>query len=536
MVKRSADEAFSERPIRYFESPTTFQRLVRYGNYTGPNWSGGRYGPSRRIDRRLPVDELDETAQEHDRAYADGRDLASADYRFASQNIGRGARRTLYGSAVGLQGAARSLGILPNNVPPSKQIISSDEMFFSQVKGMSSGRRPRRKLKRKVSRMEKRIKRGGVSDRYVQKYIMYCKILTEWDRNSGLIYLPNNYNSAANPVTRQCPFVLFELTNYAQNLQDDQFFSYNLVKVDGGQGLDYYIWQPGVLASTAANGEAFGGSTTMLRPVLKRILNTQAQPVKEKAYLKDIFVKLEMFGQQSIDTIFRVDLVKFNFDDYHPGYYTGLSAGTEWLDYLGKWHADHPKTNPEQQRRDYWWHRAHEEMARRYMAHPGEKIINNNVDRLYPFRILKTWKYKLPEQDGDSEQLRSVVANLNIPVNKMIKYSAQSTSLPDLGDPSSIVQRGTYITNTHWGTTLNDEATDGNNQDYVFNNEPAYFAYGSAACCRARPSDRLYLMIRATNYKTGSTTSTAPTYTKGAAPTFNFTMSKSFLVPGFTPV
>lgn len=78
-----------------------------HGNYVGPGWSAGRYQNSV-ADSDVPaVDEFDETAREHDRAYALKEDLKEADYRFYRKNIGKGMKRTIAALAVGAQGLFR---------------------------------------------------------------------------------------------------------------------------------------------------------------------------------------------------------------------------------------------------------------------------------------------------------------------------------------------------------------------------------------------------------------------------------------------
>lgn len=75
-----------------------------HGNYVGPGWSAGRYQPSVASSKVKPVDEFDETARQHDRAYALGRNLKEADYKFFKDNIGKGVKRSIAALAVGLQG------------------------------------------------------------------------------------------------------------------------------------------------------------------------------------------------------------------------------------------------------------------------------------------------------------------------------------------------------------------------------------------------------------------------------------------------
>lgn len=92
-------------------------RLRYHGNYVGPGWSAGKYQDSV-ADSDVPaVDEFDETAKEHDAAYARGQNLKAADYKFYRVNFGKGFKRSLAAAAVGLQGYLRSDDSSSSNAP-----------------------------------------------------------------------------------------------------------------------------------------------------------------------------------------------------------------------------------------------------------------------------------------------------------------------------------------------------------------------------------------------------------------------------------
>jgi len=79
-----------------------------HGNYCGQNWSAGKVQTS--VVSDVPaIDDFDETCKQHDAAYATNRDLLDADLKFASANIGRGAKRSVAALAVGGQAAIRAL-------------------------------------------------------------------------------------------------------------------------------------------------------------------------------------------------------------------------------------------------------------------------------------------------------------------------------------------------------------------------------------------------------------------------------------------
>ena len=62
--------------------------IIRYhGNYVGPGWSAGKYQASVAKSKVPPVDEFDRTAMEHDAAYAKGKNLKAADYKFLAPTV-----------------------------------------------------------------------------------------------------------------------------------------------------------------------------------------------------------------------------------------------------------------------------------------------------------------------------------------------------------------------------------------------------------------------------------------------------------------
>jgi hypothetical protein len=86
-----------------------------HGNYCGPGWSDGKWQNSV-VGTVKPKDYLDFTCQQHDAAYATGKDKAKADFLFAKQNIlgafkpGKPAniKQLAMGLGVGAQGLGRT--------------------------------------------------------------------------------------------------------------------------------------------------------------------------------------------------------------------------------------------------------------------------------------------------------------------------------------------------------------------------------------------------------------------------------------------
>jgi len=142
-----------------------------HGNYVGPGWSAGKYQGSVAKSNVPAVDEFDETAKEHDRAYALNRNLKAADYKFYRKNIGKGVKRSVAALAVGIQGFLRrptgknsflqkNKQIMPPVTPAKRRKTSPSSSV------MRTPRTPRRVLNfGKLSSAKLRFRRGGVKRR-----------------------------------------------------------------------------------------------------------------------------------------------------------------------------------------------------------------------------------------------------------------------------------------------------------------------------------------------------------------------------------
>jgi len=89
-----------------------------HGNYCGPGWSGGKWqGSIPYGEGPDAIDEFDETCRIHDDAYATGKDLRNADFKFARDNMKSfNLKRIAAGLAVGIQGSLRK-----KTMPPIKR-------------------------------------------------------------------------------------------------------------------------------------------------------------------------------------------------------------------------------------------------------------------------------------------------------------------------------------------------------------------------------------------------------------------------------
>ena len=115
----------NKRKLRSDEVPYGAIRV--HGNYVGPGWSGGKYQKS--VESDVPaIDEFDQTAKEHDEAYALGQNLKEADYKFAKANIGKGIKRSMAGISVGIQGMLRRDFVTPEKQKSLSNLRGSKQM------------------------------------------------------------------------------------------------------------------------------------------------------------------------------------------------------------------------------------------------------------------------------------------------------------------------------------------------------------------------------------------------------------------------
>lgn len=150
--KKTARQYSDKKQKRPAEFP-----LRIWGNYVGPGWSAGKYQNSVDDPSVPAIDAFDETAREHDRAYAmpitpeTPALLKTADLKFAAQNIGRGPLRTIAGLAVGLQGLLRP-GSIVKELRPHKSVKTFSSFLMPTNRRKNMRRGYKRKAKKKISK------------------------------------------------------------------------------------------------------------------------------------------------------------------------------------------------------------------------------------------------------------------------------------------------------------------------------------------------------------------------------------------------
>ncbi len=133
--------------------------LAYHGNYCGPGWSAGAYQQSVKSGIRA-IDPFDTSCKTHDAAYATpGEDLATADLRFAGENIGTDPKRLAAGLLVGGQGLLRLTGFLGRD--NHHQVIRSFQVENPTIIGGPKTTENTKEMAKK-STFAKAIKRAAV--------------------------------------------------------------------------------------------------------------------------------------------------------------------------------------------------------------------------------------------------------------------------------------------------------------------------------------------------------------------------------------
>lgn len=139
--------------------------------------------------------------------------------------------------------------------------------------------------------------------------------------------------------------------------------------------------------------------------------DTEAQICANRFHLlKDVDISLQMYGSNRHDTLFRIDLVQFTDDRLQP-----MSATNTQV--FGSTSGEVINSRPE---------------FNSLMAGLMNPYVDNPMTRIqHPrrgFKILRSWKYKLPEQDNSSwERLPCMSTKINIPFGQLMTSVYRAT-------------------------------------------------------------------------------------------------------------
>lgn len=360
--------------------------------------------------------------------------------------------------------------------------------YIVNRKARNSKRRRRYSKKLKVRSMKRNKARlAGISGKLLSRMWKKVVLLNEMENNRGKLGLVNDVNASGRHFL---PCHIFDITAV-----DNRYVGLTSGYTDG-LGLN-------VVFDTTASANSKMYSTDLL-PIK---LNSDGETASNlygfsnpnwvtvsdtnndlsnttKLYHRDVKIELMMYGQKDQDTLYRVDVVMFD---------------PKWVEMLYTTEGDTPPQTHAADTRDWnqFWHA----LISPYTQNPLVKKPRGKY-----MKILKSYKFKIPEQSGDYEQQPCVKTKINIPMNRVRNLhwhtgvGSQSAATMDPEDPAGFFP---------------DDDTDANS-----------FGQG-----RIHPRSRVFLMIRATNTTKGSIPSDG-TYgiTKGEQPTYDMTINSRFYV------
>lgn len=208
---------------------------------------------------------------------------------------------------------------------------------------------------------------------------------------------------------------------------------------------------------------------------------------KNKWYQKRAMVELVMYGQTNADTLYRVDVVRL--DPRHSALFSSSGVITPPATTSTEWST--------------LWH----SLVAPYTQNPLHKPAKAKG----ALTIVKSYKFKIPEQSADFDRIPCVKTKINIPLDRVLNYrwkiGVDGTTSTNLIDPED-------------DTIMNDEKADNSDTAQQDNNFPA-------------PEYRYFLMIRASNTDRGANLGAFPStfaVARGQDPTYDIKMRLEYLV------
>lgn len=213
--------------------------------------------------------------------------------------------------------------------------------------------------------------------------------------------------------------------------------------------------------------------------------------------LKEVDCMLQLFGSNIQAVHYRIDLIKFNDDQFCPTNATRRTTGSSGD--IGAVKLPGNDTDDVNKFRSMW-----NSMIVPYTDNPMIKLAADRSG----IKILRSWKVNIPEQDTSAwDTVPCVQKKIRIPVGKM--FTAASRKTISGVKPESVPYTGYNGTasNTGEGTL-------------------SYDLYG-----RPRERDRIYLMIRATNTHQLASQITGDTHYHAVRQTFPATAPNTHYLP-----
>lgn len=400
--------------------------------------------------------------------------------------------------------------------PPSTSTFNSGYTIVSK-KARNVKRKYTRRMKRKMRKIKKKVSSvaAKITRASVEKLYKRLVLMNEMELGRGRVLMPNLLTSTSGYgfVNNFLPLQLIDITDVDHSVSNPwyQLYYTTAESVPGGTFPNYFfnnnIWcklsgdgetanndttDPG--SSNASDAylygtQSFGLSST--DPLGNTYQDTR------KWHQNSVKVDLMLYGQSNQDTMYRFDVVRFDpriADLIHQQFNRDsveTGAGPESTGFY-QVTAEEWKT--------FW-----QSLVFPYVSNP---LVKRPRPRRF-MKILKTYKFKIPEQSSEFNRIPSVKTSFTIPINKVWSRYWHTAHLSNVS------------------TTV-----DGDPENSAALNDTDYSMHKRWGSGKVHPKYRTYLMIRATNTDRRSVDSLEATNSirvvKGQDPTYDINLSTSF--------
>ena len=344
----------------------------------------------------------------------------------------------------------------PGNWPFGGQTSGYNNGYhIKNVRARNVKRRRKYSKKRRIRSLRRnKIRNAGIAGKLMSRAYRKLFCLNEIENDRGRVALLNNKNPITN--IQYCPINLFDISyvgtdDFATNTKDDVAFQ---IRYDDAATVKYRAYNNLILKENPY-GESSGNTYKLLTANSYFTKNSVESADKRKFYQHNVHVDLLMYGKKDHDTMYRVDVVQFEpamIDMWRSG---STSSEINASEYNQFWYS----------------------LLAPYMMNPLVKRARGKF-----MKVLKTYKFKIPEGSNDYDQQPMVKTKLKIPINRIRDRYWRKDYPPESGVANPVDPEDIAIAN-------------------VGDQDAAGISYGDGFL---HPKKRTFLMIRCTNTKQNS--------------------------------
>lgn len=361
------------------------------------------------------------------------------------------------------------------------------------ITNMSARNTARRKMR------HRRLRNRDFAKALAHRVSFNFQKINEIETGRGALLLPNIGFQNATQDENYVPLHIYALDRRQVNASDTvsnmimQLRHYATVS-NGDQAYQFVpqTWQKTVKDGDVANSDAYAFVSGQAQFWCNSSLTSAQAFTKTRWYQKSVDVEMVMYGQTNQDTLYRVDIVRLD-----PRFAIVFSEDF----------ADTADVQPidDEVRREWnsFWH----SMVAPYTQNPLHKPIRNKA----AIKIVKSYKFKIPEQSADFDRIPCVKTKFSIPMDRVCDYAwkkgVTGTNITNPVDPEDDT-----IMNNQTSDTYNDGQT---NNGYI------------------HPAARYFMIVRATNNDRGANLASFPStfnVARGQDPTYDIKIRSKYLV------